>query len=96
VRAINNFNYSNNNNNGNNNKLVQELGSRSTVIIGDSRETTYLFQQLSVALQGGPNTVFVQNMLGCPPALLLYTFVCERVSVQYGSAAMSSSFWSTD
>jgi len=32
-------------------ELVQELGRRATIITGDSRETTYLFQQLSVALQ---------------------------------------------
>jgi len=34
-------------------ELVQELGRRATIITGDSRETTYLFQQLSVALQKG-------------------------------------------
>ena len=31
-------------------ELVQELGRRATDITGDSTETTYLFQQLSVAL----------------------------------------------
>ena len=34
-------------------ELVQELGRQATIITGDSRETTYLFQQLSVALQNG-------------------------------------------
>jgi len=34
-------------------ELIQELGRRATVITGDSRETTYLFQQLSAALQKG-------------------------------------------
>jgi len=34
-------------------ELVQELGRQATIITGDSRETTYLFQQLSVALQKG-------------------------------------------
>jgi len=34
-------------------ELVQEQGRRATIITGDSRETTYLFQQLSVALQKG-------------------------------------------
>jgi len=43
-------------------ELVQELGMRATIITGDSRETTYLFQHLSVALQKGdavsfPNTL---------------------------------------
>jgi len=34
-------------------ELVQEPGKRAIIITGDSRETTYLFQQLSVALQKG-------------------------------------------
>jgi len=42
-------------------KLVQELGRWATIITGDSRETTYLFQQLSVALQRGTNAVPFQN-----------------------------------
>ena len=41
-------------------ELVEELGRRATIITGDSRETTYLFQQLSVALQKG-NAVSLQN-----------------------------------
>jgi len=32
-------------------ELVQELERRATITTGDSRETTYLFRQLSVALQ---------------------------------------------
>jgi len=40
--------------------LVQELGRRATIITGDYRETTYLFQQLSVALQQG-NAVSFKN-----------------------------------
>jgi len=39
-------------------ELVQELGRRATIITGDSRETTYLFQQLSVALQKGTAVSF--------------------------------------
>ena len=46
-------NKDNNNDNYNNNELVQKLGRRATIITGDSRETTYLFQQLSVAVQTG-------------------------------------------
>ena len=34
-------------------ELFQELGRRATIITGNSRETIYLFQQLSVALQKG-------------------------------------------
>jgi len=34
-------------------ELVQELGRQATIVTGDSRETIYLFQQLSVALQKG-------------------------------------------
>jgi len=39
-------------------ELVQELGRRATIITGDSRETTYLFQQLQVALQRGTRSRF--------------------------------------
>ena len=41
-------------------ELVPELGRRATIITGDSRGTTYLFQQLSVVLQKG-NAVSYQN-----------------------------------
>jgi len=34
-------------------ELVQEIGRRTTVITEDSRETAFLFQRLSVALQRG-------------------------------------------
>ena len=42
-------------------ELVQELGRRATIITGDSRETTYLFQQLSVALQKGNEVSFLNT-----------------------------------
>jgi len=38
-------------------ELVEEIGKRTTNITGDPKETAYLFQQLSVALQWG-NAVF--------------------------------------
>ena len=41
-------------------ELEQKLGSRATDITGDTRETTYLCQQLSVALHKG-NAVSFQN-----------------------------------
>ena len=41
-------------------ELVREIGRRSTVITEDSRETTFLFQCLSIALQQG-NAVSFQN-----------------------------------
>ena len=34
-------------------ELVQELGRRMTAITEDTREATYLFQRMSVALQRG-------------------------------------------
>jgi len=34
-------------------ELVQELGRQMTAVTEDTRETTYLFQRLSVALQRG-------------------------------------------
>jgi len=41
-------------------ELVQEIGRRTTSITGDVRESTFLFQQLSVALERG-NAVSFQN-----------------------------------
>jgi len=42
-------------------ELVHELESWVTNVTGDSRETTYLFQQLSVALWKGN----IDNWLAC-------------------------------
>jgi len=42
-------------------ELIRELERRATIITGDSRETTYLFQQLSVAFQRGTNAASCQN-----------------------------------
>jgi len=41
-------------------ELVREIGRQTTSITGDVRESTFLFQQLSVALQRG-NAVSFQN-----------------------------------
>jgi len=41
-------------------ELVQEIGRRTANITDDARESTFLFQQLSVALQRG-NAVSFQN-----------------------------------
>ena len=41
-------------------ELVQEIGRRTSNITGDARESTFLFQHLSVALQRG-NAVSFQN-----------------------------------
>jgi len=43
-------------------ELVQEIGRRITVINEVSRETTFLFQRLSIALQHG-NVVSFQNTM---------------------------------
>ena len=40
-------------------ELVQEIGRRTTVITEDSREITFLFQRLSVALQRGNAVSFL-------------------------------------
>ena len=34
-------------------ELVREIGSRITLVTEDSRETVFLFQRLSIALQRG-------------------------------------------
>ena len=41
-------------------ELVEEIGRRTADITGDARESKFLFQQLSVALQRG-NAVSFQN-----------------------------------
>ena len=41
-------------------ELIREIGRRTTTITGDAKETIYLFQQLSVALQRG-NAVSFQS-----------------------------------
>jgi len=43
-------------------ELVQEIGRRMANITGDARESTFLFQQLSMAIQRG-NVVSFQNTL---------------------------------
>jgi len=43
-------------------ELTQEIGRRITTIIKDTRETTFLFQRLSMALQRG-NVVSFHNTM---------------------------------
>ena len=43
-------------------ELVQEIGRRITAITEDTRETVFLFQRLSMALQQG-NAVVFQNTI---------------------------------
>ena len=43
-------------------ELVQEIGRRTTVITQDTRETVFLFQRLSVALQRGNAVSFLNTM----------------------------------
>ena len=44
-------------------ELTQEIGRRITTIIEDTRETTFLFQRLSVALQRGNAVSFHNTMV---------------------------------
>ena len=43
-------------------ELVQEIGIRTTVITRDTRETVFLFQRLSIALQRGNAISFLNTM----------------------------------
>jgi len=43
-------------------ELVQEIGIRTTVITQDTRETVFLFQRLSIALQRGNAFSFLNRM----------------------------------
>ena len=59
----------NNNNNNNNNMnttgitFLSDLGRRLTSVIGDSRETTYLFQRVSLAVQRYNSVAFKGTFL---------------------------------
>ena len=44
------------------NELVQEIGRRTTVITQDTRETVFLFQRLSIALQLGNVVSFLNTI----------------------------------
>ena len=46
-------------------ELVQEIGRRITLVTEDSRETVFLFQRLSIALQRGNAVSFLARSL--PP-----------------------------
>jgi len=43
-------------------EIVQEIGRRTTVITQDTRETVFLFQHLSIALQWGNAVSFLNTM----------------------------------
>jgi len=42
-------------------ELVQEIGRRITLVTEDSRETVFLFQRLSIALQRGNAVSFLST-----------------------------------
>ena len=42
-------------------ELVQEIGRRITLVTKDSRETVFLFQRLSIALQQGNAVSFLST-----------------------------------
>ena len=39
-------------------ELIQEIGRRITLINGESRETEYLFQRISIAIQKGNHLAY--------------------------------------
>ena len=43
-------------------ELVQEIGRRATLITGEPRESTFLFKQLSIALQRGNAVAFLNTV----------------------------------
>ena len=55
------FNNNNNNKNHRAVELVREIGRRVTLITGEPRESTFPFQQLSVALQTGNAVAFLNT-----------------------------------
>ena len=44
-------------------ELVQEIGRRTTIVTEETRETTFLFQRLSIALQRGNAVAFLNTMI---------------------------------
>ena len=42
-------------------ELIQELGRRIAAVTGDMRETVFLFQRLSIALQRGDAIAFLST-----------------------------------
>ena len=42
-------------------ELVQEIGRRAALITGEPRESTFLFQPLSIALQRGNSVAFLNT-----------------------------------
>jgi len=44
-------------------ELTQEIGRRITAITEDTRETTFLFQRLSIALERGNEVSFHNSMV---------------------------------
>jgi len=42
-------------------ELVQEIGTRATLITGEPRKSIFLFQQLSIALQRGNAVAFLDT-----------------------------------
>ena len=52
-------------------ELTQEIGRRITTITEDTRETTFLFQRLSMALQRG-NAVSFHNTMVAVATIILY------------------------
>jgi len=65
-------------------ELVQELGSRVIIITGDSRETIYLFQQLSVALQKGNAVSFQNTFTASYPVATSYLLFLTSIFSAYG------------
>ena len=55
-------------------ELVQEIGRRTANITGDVRESNFLFQQLSVALQRG-NVVSFQNTFTASWLVAIHCFI---------------------
>ena len=59
-------------------ELVQDIGRRTANITGDARESNFLFQQLSVALQRG-NAVSFQNTFTTAAIVAIRCFILFSV-----------------
>ena len=83
----NNNNDNNNNNNSSGMELIKELGRCITIITGDPKETSYLFQRLSVAIQRF-NAVFIRkrNMKAITSGSIACPMKIVRINACYSGA----------
>jgi len=57
-------------------ELIQEIGKRASTITDDARETTFLFQRMSIAVQRGDATAFANTYSSLWYAVMVIVSLC--------------------